>query len=91
MSYLCHPLFVLNYLLLIACRSVIHVLCLMSRFFCRLKINQDSHEFILEFSTVANTSYCASYTLLYYIHTHMCTVHFILAHHPSHMHTVAYS
>jgi hypothetical protein len=27
-------------------------------FLCRLKINHDSHEFILEFGTVANTQGC---------------------------------
>jgi hypothetical protein len=54
MRYLCVPLFMINYLLLIAYCSVVHVLCLISCFFCRLKINHDSHEFILEFRTVAN-------------------------------------
>jgi hypothetical protein len=56
MSYLCDPLFMLNYLLLIACSSVIYVLCLISPFICRLKIHHDSHEFILDFGTVVNNS-----------------------------------
>jgi hypothetical protein len=30
------------------------ILCLIVYFLCRLKINHDTHEFILEFSTVAN-------------------------------------
>jgi hypothetical protein len=37
-------------------------------FFCRLKINHDSHEFILEFSTVANSDgfmWCCTESLNY--------------------------
>jgi hypothetical protein len=47
MSYLYSSLLVLNYFLL-------YDSCLLAYFFCRLKINHDSHEFILEFGTVAN-------------------------------------
>ncbi len=58
----CHELFVAYYLCLII---VIHVRRLDLQYwsmfiFRRLKINHDSHEFILEFGTVANINLCKS-------------------------------
>jgi hypothetical protein len=46
-------LFVLSYYYSAAC--MIHSSCLIVYFLCRLKVNHDSHEFILEFGTVANS------------------------------------
>jgi hypothetical protein len=50
---------VMHYLcLIIYCSAacMIHSSCLIVYFLCRLKINNDSHEFILEFGTVANSN-----------------------------------
>jgi hypothetical protein len=45
-SYLHNSLFVLDYFL---CKLYDSFSCLIVYFLCRLKINHDSHEFILEF------------------------------------------
>jgi hypothetical protein len=51
--YLYNLLFVLDYLF--SLKPDNSFLCLIIYFLCRLKINHDSHEFILEFGTVGNT------------------------------------